>query len=545
MKRNTVTALILTLALSLALGACGGGGSYMESAAPAESSEAAPSASEAPAASAEGYTESETVPPPGAAEGLYPESEEQADGYGGESYLVIDENRATATEQQSVTTFSLKVDTAAYTNVQRYIESGSLPPRDAVRTEELINYFRYDGAMEFGGEPFAISTEVGPSPFSENKHMAFIRVKTREIDKAALPASNLTFLIDTSGSMNSYDKLPLLKEAFGLLVDTLDEDDRVSIVTYAGSSGIVLDSAAGSDREGILSAIRNLDAGGSTAGADGIRTAYALAEKNYVEGGNNRILLATDGDFNVGISDIDELARLVGEKKENGVYMSILGFGTGNIRDDIMETLSKNGSGNYAYINSAATARKVLVDELGTNLFTIADDVKAQIEFNPAAVKSYRLIGYENRRLSNEDFDDDTKDAGEVGVGTDVVMMFELELAGSGGEGLKYGDAAGEAAPAFADELFEVRIRYKDPGRSESKLITRPVTYGAISDTGSDDYRFACSVAAFGHLLRNSEYTGSATPGSTLALAKDSLGADREGYRQEQVHLLEKYADLL
>ena len=460
-----------------------------------------------------------------------------------ESYLVIDENSRVATDIESMLTFSLKVDTAAYTNVARYIESKNLPPRDAVRTEELLNYFNYDGDMIFDDDsPFALYTELGPSPFNPNSLMAFIRVKSTDIDKDELPSSNLTFLIDTSGSMNSYDKLPLLQEAFTLLVETLDEDDRVSIVTYAGSSEIVLDGASGDDKKRIISAINNLSAGGSTAGAHGITTAYALAEKNYLEGGNNRVILATDGDFNVGISNTNDLAKLVGEKRGNGVYMSILGFGTGNIRDDIMETLSKEGNGNYAYINDLSAAKKVLVEELSANLFTIADDVKAQVEFNPENVKSYRLIGYENRALSNEDFTDDTKDAGEIGVGTDVVVMFELELQGSGTE-YKYGgsDTVNAKEPDFANELFEVRVRYKNPGQSESKLVTRPAFYDDISDTGSSDFRFACSVAAFGHLLRDSEYTGGVTFEDIYTLAEDGLGRDAGGYRMAYLRLLEQY----
>lgn len=459
--------------------------------------------------------------------------------YPGESYLSITENESAQTSENSMLTFSLKVDTASYTNVERYVESGSLPPADAVRIEELINYFSYDADMSFNGDsPFSIYAEVAPSPFDADKYMAFIRVKTEDIDKENLPGSNLTFLIDTSGSMDSYDKLPLLKTAFSLLAETLDEDDRVSIVTYAGSSSVALDSASGGETRKILNAIENLSAGGSTAGAEGIQTAYKLARKNFMEGGNNRVILATDGDFNVGISDINELEKLISEERDGGVYLSVLGFGTGNIRDDIMETLAKNGNGNYSYINSVATAEKVLVDEMGANLFTVANDVKAQVEFNPQNVRSYRLIGYENRMLDNRDFADDTKDAGEIGAGTDVVIMFELELGSE--PGLKYG--GGQASDTeYADELFEVRIRYKDPGRTKSKELVLPVTFGGVTRSPSPDFNFACAVAGFGLLLRDSQYKGSADIRGVTALAEDSLGRDEKGYRRDFLSLLGKY----
>ena len=533
------TALIL--AVSLLFSACGGAADH----APKNGTSAG---TQTPAATA--------APQPPYAGGLVPPgnviTEQQDvgevdfaalnDGMSGESYLVIDENNDVATNAESMLTFSLKVDTAAYTNVSRYIGSGNLPPKDAVRTEELLNYFTYDREMSFNGDsPFALYAELGPSPFDADKLLAFVRVKSKDIDKDALPPSNLTFLIDTSGSMSSHDKLPLLQEAFSLLVDTLDEDDTVSIVTYAGNAGVLLDSVPGSDKDAILSAINRLYAGGSTAGAQGISTAYALAEKNYREGGNNRVILATDGDFNVGTSSTDELAKLAAQKRGNGIYLSILGFGTGNIRDDIMETLSREGNGNYAYINSLQTAQKVLVDELASNLFTIADDVKAQVEFNPENVKSYRLIGYENRRLENKDFTDDKKDAGEIGVGTDTIVLFELELHdGAAGVTYKYGKAD-NATPDFTNELFELRIRYKDPGESASKLLTLPAFFGDITNENSSDFRFASAVAAFSHLLRGSAYTGEATLLGTYALAEGALGRDAGGYRVEFLRLLEAY----
>ncbi len=466
--------------------------------------------------------------------------------YSSEEYLEITENTLKNPAREPLTTFSLKVDTAAYTNVQRYIESGSLPPADAVRIEEMINYFSYDQTLEFNNSsPFAIYTELGPSPFDADKLLAFIRVRTKDIDQSELPSSNLTFLIDTSGSMDSYDKLPLLQEAFFLLVETLDEDDTVSIVTYAGSAGVLLDSVSGADQKRILRAIDSLMAGGSTAGAEGIQTAYDLARKNFKEGGNNRVILATDGDFNVGTSSIEGLEALISDQRDQGIYLSVLGFGTGNLRDSVMETLATNGNGNYAYINSVSTARKVLVEELAANLFTIADDVKAQLEFNPDNVQSYRLIGYENRVVANKDFNDDTKDAGEIGIGTDVVLLFELELYGSASTGsLKYGSSQPSGGSDYEDELFEVRIRYKDPGESESKLLLQPVHFSDITGQNSSDFNFASSVAGFGHLLRESDYCGDITIDQVQQLAADNLGKDGASYRWEYLQLLKQYQRL-
>ncbi len=465
-----------------------------------------------------------------------------------ESYLDIRENKNQNTNTQSVITFSLKVDTASYRNIVRYINSENLPPHDAVRIEEMLNYFKYDEKLSNTESPFSIYTEIGKSPFDVNKYLAFVRVKSRDIDKELLPKSNLTFLIDTSGSMDSYDKLPLLKSSFELLVETLTEDDVVSIVTYAGSSRIALDSVSGADKHKILDAINNLEAGGSTAGADGINTAYSLAEKNFKEDGNNRIILATDGDFNVGVSSIEGLENLIKRKKDSGVYLSILGFGTGNIRDDIMETLSKHGNGNYSYIDSVKIAEKVLVDEVTTNMFTIADDVKAQVEFNPNEVASYRLIGYENRKLANEDFEDDTKDAGEIGIGTDVVLMFEMGLKSSESSSLKYSvvnnTTEEKKDDPFKDELFEVRIRYKNPGENESLLIKSPVKNDSIKESNTSDFNFAKSVASFGHILRNSEYSENLNIDDILKWADDSRGEDERGYRKEFIDVLRRYKNI-
>jgi Ca-activated chloride channel family protein len=462
-----------------------------------------------------------------------------------EEYLTISENRLVDTAENSMLTFSLKVDTASYRNVVRYIESGGLPPTDAVRIEEMINYFSYEQPLAPNDSPFAIYTELGPSPFAAGRKLAFVRVKSKDIDLEELPPSNLTFLIDVSGSMDSYDKLPLLKSAFGLLVETLGPQDAVSIVTYAGDSRIALDSARGSDKKRIMDVINSLQAGGSTAGGKGIQDAYRMAERNFINGGNNRVILATDGDFNVGVSSESELERLISSKRDTGVYLSVLGVGTGNIKDNKMETLAKNGNGNYSYLDSVATAKKVLVDELAANLFVIADDVKAQVEFNPALVADYRLIGYENRQLANRDFADDRKDAGEIGIGTDVVLMFELTLKSEGGSGLKYGGAAPvEDNGAYGDEFFEVRIRYKNPGQSTSKLLTVPVKTDRLLAKNSGDFNFASSVAAFGHLLRNSRYKGDVELSKIIEVADGNLGADEGKLRREFVQVLRKYQEI-
>ena len=543
MKKEKLTCIILLIVLSLMISACSAnetsGASVPDGLLRQEIRDgiaqpsAAPSMPEMDAGASGGA--------PGSAPGGIGRPPELSPG---ESYLVISENLAVSTDVESTLTFSLKVDTAAYTNVARFIESGNLPPRDAVRTEELINYFSYDGSMRFDNNAvFAMSAEVGPSPFNAGSYLAFIRVKSKDIDRTELPPSNLTFLIDSSGSMSSHDRMPLLKESFALLVETLTEDDRVSIVTYAGTSEILLDGMSGADKDRILSVIDSLQAGGSTAGGHGIQTAYSLAEKNYMPNANNRVILATDGDFNVGVSSNAELARLVGEKRGNGIYLSVLGYGMGNIRDDLMETLSREGNGNYFYINNLASAKKALVDELAANLYTIADDVKAQVEFNPHNVRSYRLIGYENRRLSNEDFLDDSKDAGEVGIGTDVIMMFELELH-SGAQAGRYAPA-NNVQPDFADELFEVRLSYKHPGEDASNYMAKQVFFDDIAETGSTDFRFAAAVAAFAHLLRGSEHARDVALDDVHALAEGGLGADFAGYRRDFIRLLTLYERLV
>jgi len=444
-----------------------------------------------------------------------------------ERYLEIEENVFNDTQTSSAITFSLKVDTSSYTNIERYLNASQLPPRDAVKTEEMINYFNYDKKLSSGYEPFSIYSEIGPSIFDSSKLMAFVRIKTEDVDRSELKPSNLTFLIDTSGSMSSYDKLPLLQSSLSLFTDTLGENDTVSIVTYAGSSSVLLDGVSGYDKKKIKAAVNSLTSSGSTAGADGINTAYALAAKNFKQDGNNRIILASDGDFNVGISSLEELQDLIASKRDSGIYLSILGFGTGNLRDDIMETLATHGSGNYSYINSLHTAQKVLIDDITSNMFVIAEDVKAQIEFNPDAVKTYRRIGYENRTMNNEDFENDAKDAGEIGIGTDIVCMFELDL-----QDVSYFENT--------DTLFEVRIRYKDPGDSESKLITCYVGSESVLTENSSDFNFASSVAAFGDLLRGSVYSSEITADMLIEKAGANLGENGEK-RMIFLELLDTY----
>lgn len=450
-----------------------------------------------------------------------------------EQYSEIKQNQFVLTEKIDSQAFSLKVDTAAYSNIARIIKNSKMPPADAVRTEELINYFKYDASVEMNQEhPFAVKTFIGESPFAEGKHMAYIRVKTADIDVSDLPPSNLTFLIDTSGSMLSYDKLPLLQQAFSLLVNNLSAKDTISIVTYGGTSQVLLDSADGADKEQILSIINSLEASGSTAGAKGIQTAYDLAKKNYRTDANNRVILATDGDFNVGISSTEELKEFISEKRNEGIYLSVLGFGTGNLRDDIMETLAANGDGNYSYIDNLTTAQKVLVEEMGANMFVVAKDVKANLKFNKDFVKEFRLVGYENRLMSSEDFGNENKDAGELGAGTDVVVLVELILH--------------ENAPVTDNnDLLNVCIRYKTVDDGTQMELNVPIANNVADDTTAEDksdFNFACSVAAFAEFLRKSEFIGNATAKDIADLARENLGNDAKGYRISFVDLINKAA---
>jgi Ca-activated chloride channel family protein len=459
-----------------------------------------------------------------------------------EGYDHIAENGFIAVADDPRSTFSIDVDTASYANVRRFIEGGSLPPADAVRIEELVNYFSYDYDAPIG-RPFSVDAEAGACPWNENNMLVSIGLQGETIDMSEAPARNLVFLLDVSGSMSSPDKLPLLKRGLSLLVDNMRNDDRVSIVVYAGASGVVLNPTKGTNKDKIIDALDNLQAGGSTNGGAGIELAYKLAEQTFIEDGINRVILATDGDFNVGVSSRGDLVRLIENKRKSGVFLSVLGFGTGNVKDSTMEQLADKGNGNYAYIDSILEAKKVLVEEAGGTLVTIAKDVKLQVEFNPKEVASYRLIGYENRKLAHSDFNDDTKDAGEIGAGHSVTALYEVVPASgtkSGGkvDGLKYQEDSSLSAAAASGELMTVKVRYKDPKGSKSKLITHPVTAEDKGwDEASKDFRFAAAVAEFGLMLRDSKHKGDASYRQAIELAEGAIGKDPHGHRRAFVKL--------
>ncbi|MEX2470826.1 MAG: VWA domain-containing protein, partial [Gemmatimonadota bacterium] len=441
-----------------------------------------------------------------------------------ESYALIEENEFRAARSAPLSTFSIDVDRASYSNVRRFVRQGVRPPIDAVRIEELVNYFPYEDPGPIDGHPLRISSEVAPAPWQPLHHLMRIGLKARDIDLESAPANNLVFLLDVSGSMNSPDKLPLLKTAFRMLVEELRPQDRVAIVVYAGAAGLVLPSTPGSQKGVILDALESLEAGGSTAGGAGIKLAYAVANEHFIEEGNNRVILATDGDFNIGASSDAEMVRLIEEKREGGTFLTVLGFGTGNLKDSKMEQIADHGNGSYAYIDSALEARKVLVGEMGGTLVTVAQDVKIQVEFNPARVAAYRLIGYENRLLANEDFDDDTKDAGEIGAGHSVTALYEIIPVGveSPAQVREQGDLRYQQVPdsgprADTNELLFVKLRYQEPGGSESRLLTHPVTY--IVERPSTDFRFSAAVAAWGMLLRESEHCADFGLSDVLTLA--------------------------
>ncbi len=481
--------------------------------------------------------------PPAVPGGAVPETSAEA-------YDSITDNAFIAVADDPRSTFSIDVDTAAYSNMRRFLEDGSRPPADAVRIEELINYFSYDYRSPAGGDPFSMTAEVGPCPWNETHRLVHVGLQGKTIDQSEVPARNLVFLFDVSGSMNNADKLPLLKRAFSLLVDNLRPEDKVSIVVYAGASGVVLPPTSGKAKGTILAALDRLSAGGSTNGGAGILSAYAMADEGFIEGGINRVILATDGDFNVGTTSEGELVRLIEDKRKSNVFLSVLGFGSGNLKDATMEKLADKGNGNYAYIDGIAEARKVLVEEAGATLVTIAKDVKIQVEFNPAEVGSFRLIGYENRILAHSDFNDDTKDAGEIGAGHSVTALYEVVPAGAkaGGakvDSLKYQGKTTLSAAAGSGELMTVKVRYKEPEGSESKLLSFPIDDRdlALAET-SRDYRFSAAVAGFGMLLRGSEHKGDATWKSVRALADEAKGSDPHGRRAELVRLIDTAARL-
>ncbi|MBQ8780274.1 MAG: VWA domain-containing protein [Oscillospiraceae bacterium] len=458
--------------------------------------------------------------------------------YNTEEYNAIVENSYKSVVSEPLSTFSIDVDTASYTNLRRMITEGYGIVPSAIRIEEMINYFDYDYPAPKADEPFSVTTEISDCPWNKDTKLMMVGLQADEIDLSEREPMNLVFLIDVSGSMYSEDKLPLVQKSFCMLTENLNERDRISIVTYAGYDQVVLEGAEGSQREAINNAINALEAGGSTAGADGINTAYKIAEKYFIEGGNNRIILATDGDLNVGISSESDLTDLVEKKRESGVFLSVLGFGTGNIKDNKMEALADNGNGNYSYIDSELEAKKVLVEEMGGTLFTVAKDVKLQLEFNPQYVKGYRLIGYENRALAAEDFADDTKDAGEIGAGHSVTALYEVVMNDSGMEfsssDLKYQETAqGEDN----GEYLTVSIRYKEPDGDTSKLLEYPVTEAAYSGTMSENMTFAAGVAEFGLVLRNSEYKGTATCQSILTMLAD-YDYSYDEYKDEFIYLV-------
>ena len=474
-------------------------------------------------------------------------SEMEAPEMNTEQYDLIVENDFRSAADFPLSTFGIDVDNASYSNTRRFLKEGRLPPRDAVRIEEFVNYFNYDYPQPEGEIPFTVNTEISECPWNTSHKLVHIGLQGRDIPKENMPPTNLVFLLDVSGSMNDYNKLPLLKNAFNMLIKELRAEDRVAIVVYAGASGVVLPSTPGSEKRAMRLAIDELQAGGSTAGAQGIHLAYKIAEKNFIEEGNNRVILATDGDFNVGQSSDSELVHIIEEKREKGISLSILGFGTGNYKDSKMEKLADNGNGNYAYIDNINEARKVLVNEITSTLYTIAKDVKLQIEFNPTHVKEYRLIGYENRLLNDEDFNDDKKDSGDLGAGHTVTALYEIipadsaESMTSSVDELKYQHRNLKTSAANDPDLMTIKLRYKAPDGDDSKLLELTARDRGLSlNNTSENFRFSAAVAGFGMLLRDSKYKGNATFESIETLAQSSKGPDLDGYRNEFLSLIEK-----
>lgn len=457
-----------------------------------------------------------------------------------EKYSRISENVFKEVSSSPLSTFSSDVDTASYANVRSFLNlNNQLPPKDAVRTEEMVNYFHYDYKEPSAYRPFFINTQVGNSIWNRNSKVIQIGLQTRRVDISELPASNLVFLLDVSGSMSRANKLPLLINSLKLLVKELRAKDRVSIVVYAGNSGLVLDRARGDEKGKIYDALERLRAGGSTAGGAGIELAYAVAKEAFIEEGNNRIILATDGDFNVGVRSERDLLTLIEQKRKTGIFLTVLGFGDGNYKDSTMELLADKGNGNYAYIDTLLEAKKVLVTQMSGTLHTVAKDVKVQVEFNPALVHSYRLMGYENRLLANEDFNNDKKDAGEVGMGHRVTVLYEVKLiseeSSSSVDRLKYQRSRSHNY----DELATVKIRYKDPRENRSMVMSKVITFES-NEIAQDDFIFAQSVAGFSMLLRDSKYVKDLSYTDLITLAKDSKGRDREGNRAEFIKMVEK-----
>ncbi len=517
-----------------------------------------------PAPDAAGVAKSEAAPQPGVAGGILggivgsvPQAVRAADGFYGRSAMVLTytppgrpdayahtaENGFRRVLAEPLSTFSIDVDTASYANVRRFLADGSLPPPEAVRVEEMINYFRYDYPRPTGGRPFSITTELVACPWNPRHKLALVGIQTAPVEHSET-ARNLVFLLDVSGSMDSPDKLPLVRNAMRMLTEALTPRDRVAIVVYAGASGVALPSTTGDRKAVIHEAIAQLRAGGSTNGAAGITLAYQIARRHFIAGGVNRVILATDGDFNVGVSNEGALTRLIERERASGVFLSVLGVGTGNLQDATMELLADKGNGNYSYLDTLHEARKVLVREAGGTLVTVAKDVKIQIEFNPAHVGGYRLIGYENRMLQNEDFNDDRKDAGEIGAGHSVTALYEIVPPGAEAslpsvDPLKYQSnptpPRAQTPAAGGNELMTVKVRYKAPDGAESRLVS--TTLGKETRAISANIGFASAVAEVGMLLRKSEFLGSASYQSAIARARTFNQNDPDGYRAEFVRL--------
>lgn len=463
-----------------------------------------------------------------------------------EAYDRIDDNGWQRVADKPLSTFSVDVDTASYSNTRRFLNQGQRPPKDAVRIEELLNYFSYDYPQPSSEAPFSITTELGDAPWNARHKLVHIGLQGRRIADESMPPRNLVFLIDVSGSMMSPLKLPLVKKSLSMLAGHLTERDRVAIVVYAGASGLVLPSTSGSDRTAILAAIDALEAGGSTNGGAGIQLAYQVASQHFIQNGVNRVVLATDGDFNVGVTNQGDLLRLIEQRRTTGIFLTVLGFGMGNVKDSTLEKLADRGNGHYAYIDSVQEAQKVLVTEAGATLVTIAKDVKLQVEFNPQRVAAYRLIGYENRLLQDRDFNDDTKDAGEIGAGHSVTALYEVVPTGvpidiPGVDPLKYQQPARTAPQAASNDLLTVKIRYKQPDGDTSRLLDRAIDSRARM---TSNLGFASSVAAFGMLLRDSEHKGTASFQQVLSLARQHRGVDPHGHRAEFIRLVEVAATL-
>ena len=478
------------------------------------------------------------------------EKEEAQPAWNTESYNGITENIFHDAVKNPLSTFSIDVDAASYSNVRRFINNGERPPKDAVRIEELINYFDYDYEQPGNDDPFAVHTEISVAPWNTKHRLVHIGLQGKKIPTQSLPPSNLVFLIDVSGSMNEANKLPLLKSSLKMLVEQLRDQDHVAIVVYAGAAGLVLEPTSGGEKKKIAEALDRLEAGGSTAGGAGIELAYAVAKQHFKTGGNNRVILATDGDFNVGESSDASMERLIESKRKDGIFLTALGYGMGNYKDSKMETLADKGNGNYAYIDNLTEARKVLVNEFGGTLFTIAKDVKLQLEFNPAKVRAYRLIGYENRVLQHEDFNNDKKDAGDLGSGHTVTALYEIIPVGVESEFLKIDELKYQKTRTTPDangsgELMTIKLRYKTPEGEASKLITHPLVDSntALART-SANFRWSASVAAFGMLLRESEYVSNFSYDQVVQLAEASKGEDTEGYRIEFINMVKSFGML-